>query len=217
MTCSMSSCYSSDNKSKGGVEVAILAMFEDGNLSHSELKKHLQEAKQSLDLTTITNFEGKTLLHLSCCFYTLETVKLLVDTHGFNIMAVDNDGNTPLHDASRCQKTQILEYLLTSSKCNPNVQNHDDNTPLHLAMMHSHWEIGRVLLGRKGVRVPVMNEEGNTPVTLLDMQLASPEIKKMRKDLISHPSMKKFKHQGERLTRFFVLMQRSHQHVCVGQ
>lgn len=174
-------------------------MFEDGNLLHTELKKHLQKAKESLDLTTVTNFEGKTLLHLSCCLLTLKTVKLLVDGYGFDIMARDNEGNTPLHDAARCQKTEVLDYLLTCSKCNPNMQNQEGNTPLHVAMTHSHWEVGRTLLGCRGLRVPITNEEGDTPVTLIDMQLTSPETKKMRKDLISHPSMKKFKHQGEGL------------------
>lgn len=190
---------SPDTNSKGQAEVAILEKFEDGMCySHSELEGHLQEVKQSLDLTTITNFEGKTLLHLTCCLFTIDTVKLLAETYGLDVSAKDNDGNTPLHDACRCRKTRILKYLLTWPKCNPNAQNQEGNTPLHVAIMHSHWEIARVLLGSKVVRVPIENNEGETPLTLVDMQLASPEIKKMRKDLASHPSVKKTKRQGER-------------------
>lgn len=172
-------------------------MFEDGNFSHAELKKHLEKAKLSLDLTTVTNFEGKTLLHLSCCLLTLETVELLVESYGFDIMARDNEGNTPLHEAARCQRTKMVDYLLTCSGCDPNVQNHEGNTPLHVAMMHSHWDVGRTLLGFSGLMVPITNKEGDTPITLLDMQLPSAETKKMRKDLTTHPSMKHVKRQGE--------------------
>ena len=183
--------------SKGKAEAALLEKFEEGNHSHSELEGHLKEAKQSLDLTTITNFEGKTLLHLACCLFTVDTVELLAETYGFDVSAKDNDGNTPLHDACRCQKTQILKYLLTWPKCNPNTQNHEGNTPLHVAISLSYWAIGRALLGAKHVRVPIKNKAGETPLTLIDMQLGSSESKKMRKDLSSHPSMKRMKRQGE--------------------
>lgn len=159
-----------------------------------------------MDIKTIINFEGKTLLHLSCCLLTNETVQHLVETYNFDNSVKDNDDNTPLHDACRCNKTQIVKYLMSLPSTDINSQNIEGNTPLHVAIKHSNWSIGRILLTSSKLIVPIKNSNGDTPLGLIDMQLTSNDSRKMKKDLANHSSMKQVKDkQGRynicRLTR----------------
>ena len=184
---------------KGSIESAILGKFEDGTLTHDETVDLLQTAARTCDLPSITNFEGKTLLHLACCQMILETVKLLIETYHVDPCVVDNDGNTALHDACRCEKATVVKYLISLPNCDLNLQNLEGNTPLHVAITHSHFTIGRILLTSSKLNVIVENNDGDTAVTLLRMQIPSAETKKMKRALLNHVSarnMTKAKRQG---------------------
>ena len=56
--------------------------------------------------------------------------------------------------------------------------------------MHSHWSVGRELLTSRDVQVSMENEDGYTPLNLLELQLSSPDTKKMMKEMRNHVSMK---------------------------
>lgn len=179
-------------------------MMEEGNASEEEVADKLEETSAKFDPRTISNFEGKTLLHLACCMMPVNTVRLLVERYEFDVTARDNDGNMPLHEASRCDKAAIVRYLISRTGCDINAQNFDGNTALHNTMMCSHWSAGRVLLTSPKLKVMVQNDAGETPINLLEMQLLSPECKKMKKELLNHVSVShqavkgqvKSKHQG---------------------
>ena len=170
--------------------MTILSRFESETLSRSELEHLLQEASQSISLTSMTNFEGKSPLHLSCCLLTCDTVKMLTEKYQLDVTAIDNEGNTPLHDACRCQQAPTVKYLLTLPRCDTNAQNHEGDTPLHEAVRSSNWAIARILLAHKETKIPIENQEGETPLTLISMMLVSPESKRLKKEMQSHHSMR---------------------------
>ena len=181
-------------------ETAILDAFEEGLLTHEEVVQHLDSTSGLINLHSITNFEGKNLLHLACCRMTLDTVRLLIENYGFDVSVKDNDGNTALHEAARCLNVDTVKYLISLSECDVNAQDSEGNTALHAAMESSHWAVGKVLLTSPKLRVPMENKAGETPVALLNMQLGSPERKKMKKELMNHTSMKHQKLEGQELT-----------------
>lgn len=179
-----------EQKKTLAVESTILSKLEDGNLAHHDMEELLHDASKDCDLLSIANFEGKSLLHLACCLMTLDTARLLIEDYYFDPSVQDNDGNTPLHDASRCQKTQITKYLTSLPNCNLNVQNTEGDTPLHIAVMSSHWLIVRVLLASPRLVVLIENNAKETPLSLLEMQISTNETKKLKKEIFQHSSMK---------------------------
>lgn len=167
-----------------------------------EIELALEEASRTSSLSTIANFEGKTLLHLACCLMPVEIAKLLVEAYSLSIAARDKDENTPLHEACRCNKTQIVKYLMSLSHCDLNAQNSDGNTPLHVAIMNGHWSIGRIMAANSRLVVPIDNAAGETPLTLLDLQIPSADTKRMKKMLAGHSSCRKLKTQeGKKATK----------------
>ena len=94
----------------------------------------------------------------------VEVVRLLLD-RGADVNVANNDGETPLHCASRLSYTDMVMLLLAEG-ADVNVANNDGSTPLH---PHQAQELlidaVRLLLDR-GADVNVAGNDGQSPYTM---------------------------------------------------
>jgi ankyrin repeat protein len=90
----------------------------------------------------ITGESGFTLLHMACKNarkLPVDVFKLLIETQGFDVNAVDNDKNTPFHlafhdfDPINDSNITVFAYLINRNSFNVNIKDQDGCTFLHLA------------------------------------------------------------------------------------
>ena len=84
----------------------------------------------------------------------------LVD--GVDVNAKDEDGWTPLQDATTSGHREIVELLITKG-ADVNVKTEEGETPLHTAVANDHKEIIELLID-KGADVNAKTGEGETPL-----------------------------------------------------
>ena len=84
----------------------------------------------------------------------------LVD--GTDVNAKDDDGWTPLQDATTSGHKEIVELLITKG-ADVNVKTEEGETPLHTAVANDHKEIIELLID-KGADVNAKTGEGETPL-----------------------------------------------------
>jgi ankyrin repeat protein len=86
--------------------------------------------------------DGNTLLHYACRninYCPLDIFKVLIETHGADVNAQDNDDNTPIHCALDCFDPRdggdinVLAYLINQRGVNGNNKNKNGYTLLHYA------------------------------------------------------------------------------------
>ncbi len=101
----------------------------------------------TVDVNSIRDSDGMTLLHLSCRWDWSKwglLVTQLVKTHHHNVLVVNEDGDTPLHTAARFNNKGAAEYLLELSDVN--ARNNDGLTAFNIADQKQHQEVLRVLV-----------------------------------------------------------------------
>ena len=152
-------------------KTAIHFAAEGGHLSI--LKYFLEDVTNNL-----SNFIEKnpTVVHLAAGKGHLDSVKYLVFDIGYDPVATDNDGNTPLHYTARDSgSVAVASFLITEMKCDPNAQANDLKTPLHYAAENMHLELSRYLVYRQKVcqlhdskgYLPIHNACQNSDIQLL--------------------------------------------------
>jgi ankyrin repeat protein len=93
----------------------------------------------------------------------LEVVRILIECDPANINAREEDGETPLHWASRSYnfKDGSVLRLLLEHGADVNAQSQTGRTPLHVASYRGALEVVRVLL-EHGADVEPKKNDGNT-------------------------------------------------------
>ena len=119
-------------------EKALRACQETGNAE--KLLKALSLLKSSDDDNVIL-LNGYTAMHLCCMYGHLKCVQILVENNYDINVSHNNSGITPLHLA--CQKgfLNIINYLLTSPKCDIQKICKQGNNCLHYAIEANHKEV----------------------------------------------------------------------------
>src|SRR6266702_2458129 len=97
----------------------------------------------------------------------LEITRLLLD-HGAKVDAVDDEGNTPLHDVLQSwhhseDACVSIARLLLERGGDVNAPNKQQRTPLHVVSFDVKFEIPRLLLDH-GAKVDAVDNQGNTPL-----------------------------------------------------
>jgi ankyrin repeat protein len=130
-------------------------------------------------LSNQTNTKGKsgdTLLHYACekiNIRSLDVFKVLIETHGFDVNAQNNNKDTPLHLALCCFDPNnggditVLTYLLNQKDINGKVKGKDDYTLLHYACGNINklpLDVFKLLIETVGVDVNVQDNNKNTPL-----------------------------------------------------
>jgi ankyrin repeat protein len=79
-----------------------------------------------------------TPLQLACAQGHLDIVKLLIEQGGALLDLLDNteNGDSPLHYASRNGRKNIVEYLLNQAKAEVNIRNKQDQDAYHVSAAH---------------------------------------------------------------------------------
>ena len=118
-------------------------------------------------LTDVTvnavNNDGRRLLHYAALHRGVDIVQLLVD-HGAHTNVVDNDGNTPLHEANGWgDDVPAVTTILLHKEAKVDAVNKDGNQPLHVACMKGNIKSARLLLS-SGASSCVSNNYGKTPL-----------------------------------------------------
>ncbi len=104
---------------------------------------------------------GRTVLHAATVLHDEQLVAHYLVARGVNANVADRAGDTPLHEAARQNRLDLVKLLL--ARANPNARNHKGQTPLHEAFAAAAWDIAYVLLD-KGARLDVRDNVGRTPL-----------------------------------------------------
>ncbi|XP_064398913.1 uncharacterized protein LOC135345417 [Halichondria panicea] len=138
-------------------EERLLKTFRSGEFEQA-IEILSQAESQSIDLRDVSDADGKTLLHLACRKNWVDwyhIVYRLVEKYHCDVAAVDEDGNTLLHEAYQCGNLPCIDYLLTLPTCNPDAINKHEQTVLRMALevndeltVRKLLETGRVDLGQ---------------------------------------------------------------------
>ena len=124
-------------------------------------RTHEIELPPSKHVRTTINEEGDMID--ACKNGDLDRVRVSIQA-GANVNAVDEDGDTPLHHASRYGRFEIVKALI-QAEADVNAANKHGWIPLHHASYHDHTEIVLILI-QAGANVNVTNEDGNTSLHL---------------------------------------------------
>ena len=137
-----------------------------------------QAESQSIDLIGVSDADGKTLLHLACRKNWMDwhgIVGSLVENHHCDVAAVDEDGNTPLHEAYQCGNLPSVEYLLSLPTCNPDAVNKHEYTVLRMALEKNDRKSVRNLLATGRVNPRKGSSCGHTYPELLAINQLQPQ------------------------------------------
>jgi ankyrin repeat protein len=123
----------------------------------------------------IKGWNGYTVLHIACekiHHLPLEIFKLLIETHGADVNAQNNEKDTPLHRAIRCFRqnggnTAVLTYLLSQANIDVNIKGQYDWTLLYTACYDINRlpiDVFKVLIETHGCDVNVRDDGKDIPL-----------------------------------------------------
>src|SRR5258708_4987063 len=108
-----------------------------------------------------------TPLHVAADDGKLNTMQLLIN-HGADVNALDCQGDSPLHKASRITNSDEAEFLVKSG-ANVNIriidEFNDESTPLHVAAAYGNLNMVQLLIDY-GVDVNALDRQGYSPLYL---------------------------------------------------
>ena len=110
--------------------------------------------------------------------------------------AVNSDGSSLLHCASKLGETKLVTVLVIYFKANLNLQNRDGNTALHLSVENGHVAITDLLvknnysqLSTKLSHLEISNEIGLTPIQIAALKCQGPILEILFKHHADHTVM----------------------------
>jgi ankyrin repeat protein len=125
----------------------------------------------------VKGYYGQTLLHYACDNINtlpLDVFKLLIEKHGSDVNAQNDDKDTPLHRAiTSFRSTEdggnitVLTYLLSQKGLSVNIKGQYDHTLLHAVCANINTlpiDVFKLFIGIKGCDVNLQNNNRNTPL-----------------------------------------------------
>ncbi|XP_064398899.1 uncharacterized protein LOC135345405 isoform X2 [Halichondria panicea] len=154
-------------KAEGDSTKKLLKAFgQDGGDPTSALAS-LIGLDSTLDVSSIRDSDGMTLLHLACRWDWSKwglLVTQLVETHHHNVSVVNEDGDTPLHTAARFNNEGAAEYLLELSDVN--ARNNVGLTAFDIAHQKQHRNVLRVLVECDEIFANMSVYESDKPICI---------------------------------------------------
>ena len=143
--------------------------FLDPVFEASHWEEDIETAKQLIvnadddEIDCVTEIDSKTLLHWAATFGWSTEIAELLFMKGADIHALDFQGKTPLHVASRWGQTNIVELLL-SKGANGNATDDGGRTALFWASYAGHSDIADLLIAN-GVDIDAQDNLGISALT----------------------------------------------------
>lgn len=125
----------------------MLQAFKDGDIVDACI--FITQTDLSSYISSIRDIDKSTLLHLACQWnwgQWGDVTKQLVEMHNCNILAQNDDGDTPLHMVARFNNADAAHYLLSLKSCDPSIRNNDNSTVLCIAIDKQHDGVVRELV-----------------------------------------------------------------------
>ncbi len=158
-------------------EGQVLKILQSGE--YTEAIELLSQAEtQMVNLKGVCDLDGKTLLHLACRKNSHDwfpVVRTLINKFSCDVSAVDEDGNTPLHDAYQCGNHKVVSILLRVPSCNPDVFNKHGFTVLRMALQINDIQATRVLLSTGRVDPRRGSPRGHSYLEVMEMDGILPQ------------------------------------------
>ena len=117
--------------------------------------------------------------------------KLMCDDRS-DVMAKDDDGNTPLHIAALGGSLSTVCTLIDEFKCDPNTKGFYGRTPLHQAAANGHIDIIRKLVRDYGCDIMAKDNGGNTPLHCAALEGSLPTVYILIDEFKCDPNTKGF-------------------------
>lgn len=137
------------------------APSERGEGGHPDSEEATEERLAPDPVTLILDIAWKSI-HAG----RIQDVQAYIDQYGFSfVIASDSDGDTPLHMAAGCGRTDIVSLLLQKS-ANINARNVKSETPLHAAILGGHNSTVKSLLSRSVVDITAKDTRRRSPLLL---------------------------------------------------
>ncbi|CAI9718034.1 transient receptor potential cation channel subfamily A member 1 homolog [Octopus vulgaris] len=140
-------------------KTAIYLASEENKAS---VLKKLLEYPGMKDQVHVNDQYGNRPLHVAAQEGFTEIVMILL-SHGADIMATNDDEETPIHLASKFGRTNVVRALVKADKTVVKSEDEDSNTPLHIAALHGHDKVGEILINF-GADVGAVNNNMWTPL-----------------------------------------------------
>ena len=109
-----------------------------------------------------TDKDSSTPLLATVKYENIEVVRALLDNDA-NVGAEDEEGRSPLHQATSSGSTELVRTLLLEHGADINARTKDSSTLLLVATKHWNIEVMPALL-EHGAYVGMENKEGRTPL-----------------------------------------------------
>lgn len=106
-----------------------------------------------IDPSSVKDDDGMSILHLACQWDWLSwhiVIRELAEKYNCDVSAQNNDKETPLHIAARCNNGHAAQYLLNKS-CDASIQNSSGLTALEIAHEKHHDAVLQVLIDQEKV------------------------------------------------------------------
>lgn len=132
-------------------------------------RKVVVKGLQTPEMCQIRGDGDRTVLHCACegC---PEMVGELVNVCKSDVMAVDNEGRTPLHIAALYGKEKAVKELITTFKCPVDCKDARGCTPLQCACQNDHLAVVKLLVKQHKASLTHVNAKGETA---LDVAVAN--------------------------------------------
>ncbi|XP_067687665.1 ankyrin repeat and SOCS box protein 2-like [Haliotis asinina] len=133
-------------------------------LHHYAYKNDIEAIKKALANSSTDicakDMSGRTALFVATCFSRVEIAQMLLAL-GCDPNIANNDGDTPLHEATEKSSLPIVQVLLKSGKCKLDAQNKEGQTPLMKAAFYDYLDILKCL-HLKGASIDARDARGKT-------------------------------------------------------
>ncbi|XP_067653971.1 fibronectin type 3 and ankyrin repeat domains protein 1-like [Haliotis asinina] len=125
---------------------------------HRDVVEFLVDREADMSLV---NSDGSNVLHLACRRGRLETVKLILPLNVVNINSRGGDSMTPVMEAARWGRRNVLEFLVGKG-ADVSLVDRGGNSVLHIACRRGRLETVKLILDLDVVDIKVRNNYGWT-------------------------------------------------------